>query len=219
MSSIGWDIGGVNVKVARVAGDGPVQALTEPFSIEHDADRLLAVLERLGRDIGVDGSRHARDHDGRALPALPVEGRGRRVRPRCSRAGVSRCGDAGARHRRPFPQPGRGARASHRGLRIQLDRDGHGRGGRARRCRSCSTWEAPPPTSFPSSRAGYRRSAGRIPTGWRAASSSTAVRCAPQSRHWCGTCRGAAAWPLVSADDFAHTADVHLWLGTRLIAA
>ena len=59
MSSIGWDIGGVNVKVARVAGDGVVQALTESFSIEHDAERLSVVLERLGRDIGADGSGHA----------------------------------------------------------------------------------------------------------------------------------------------------------------
>ena len=59
MSSIGWDIGGVNVKVARVADDGAVQAMTVPFSIEHDADRLHGVLERLGRDIGADGRRHA----------------------------------------------------------------------------------------------------------------------------------------------------------------
>ena len=59
MSSIGWDIGGVNVKVARVAGDQVSQALTESFSIEHDADRLSSVLERLGRDIGAKGCGHA----------------------------------------------------------------------------------------------------------------------------------------------------------------
>lgn len=59
MSSIGWDIGGVNVKVARVADDGTVRALTEAFSIEHDADRLAATLERLGREIGAAGSAHA----------------------------------------------------------------------------------------------------------------------------------------------------------------
>lgn len=57
MSSIGWDIGGVNVKVARVIGDRAEQALTEPLSIEHDGDRLPAVLARLGRDIG-GGARH-----------------------------------------------------------------------------------------------------------------------------------------------------------------
>jgi probable H4MPT-linked C1 transfer pathway protein len=59
MSSIGWDIGGVNVKVARVAGDGVVQALTQPLSIEHDADRLADVLVQLGHDVGVCGDRHA----------------------------------------------------------------------------------------------------------------------------------------------------------------
>ena len=59
MSSIGWDIGGVNVKVARVAGDVIGQALTESFSIEHDADQLSSLLERLGRDIGAKGCRHA----------------------------------------------------------------------------------------------------------------------------------------------------------------
>lgn len=59
MSSIGWDIGGVNVKVARIAADGVVQALTVPFSIEHNADLLQGLLERLGRDIGAAGSPHA----------------------------------------------------------------------------------------------------------------------------------------------------------------
>ena len=59
MSSIGWDIGGVNVKVARVAGDEVCQARTESFSIEHDADRLSSVLERLGRDLGAHGCGHA----------------------------------------------------------------------------------------------------------------------------------------------------------------
>ena len=47
------------MKVARVAGDGVVQALTESFSVEHHAERLSAVLERLGRVIGADGSGHA----------------------------------------------------------------------------------------------------------------------------------------------------------------
>lgn len=58
MSSIGWDIGGVNVKVARVTDDGAVHALTEPFSIEHDADRRASTLARLGRNIGTAGSAH-----------------------------------------------------------------------------------------------------------------------------------------------------------------
>lgn len=47
------------MKVARVAGDGVVQAFTHPFSIEHDGDRLAAVLEQLGREIGAGGLRHA----------------------------------------------------------------------------------------------------------------------------------------------------------------
>jgi len=59
MSSIGWDIGGVNVKVARIAADGTVRAMTVPFSIEHDADLLQDLLERIGRDIGAGACSHA----------------------------------------------------------------------------------------------------------------------------------------------------------------
>ncbi len=59
MSSIGWDIGGVNVKVARVGAGESCRAMTEPLSIEHDADRLVSALQRLGRDIGAEGCRHA----------------------------------------------------------------------------------------------------------------------------------------------------------------
>jgi (4-(4-[2-(gamma-L-glutamylamino)ethyl]phenoxymethyl)furan-2-yl)methanamine synthase len=52
MSSIGWDIGGVNIKVARVAGKGPVVARTRPFSIERDADQLARALRALATEVG-----------------------------------------------------------------------------------------------------------------------------------------------------------------------
>ena len=59
MSSIGWDIGGVNVKVARIAADGSVRALTVPFSIERDADQLQGLLEHLGKEVGAANTQHA----------------------------------------------------------------------------------------------------------------------------------------------------------------
>ena len=59
MISIGWDIGGVNLKVARVRADGDVKAISEAFSIERDADQLAAAVTRLARALGAERGSHA----------------------------------------------------------------------------------------------------------------------------------------------------------------
>lgn len=59
MISIGWDIGGVNLKVARVRADGDVKAISEAFSIERDGDQLAAALARLARALGAERGPHA----------------------------------------------------------------------------------------------------------------------------------------------------------------
>lgn len=57
---IGWDIGGVNTKVARVAG-GDVQAvLSRPFEIQRDPNALIGLLRDLASQVGAaPGDRHA----------------------------------------------------------------------------------------------------------------------------------------------------------------
>lgn len=47
MPVIGWDIGGVNTKVARVDGGVVTDARQEPFELQRAPERLPAVLERL----------------------------------------------------------------------------------------------------------------------------------------------------------------------------
>jgi len=215
MSSIGWDIGGVNVKVARVAGDGVVQALTESFSIEHDAERLSVVLERLGRDIGADGSGHA--------VTMTAE---LSQRFRTKAEGVGFVLDALAR---AFP-----------GASMQvLDTAGRFRTPADARAHplevSASNWTATAmvvAAEHPDSilidmgstttdiipiESGRVRALGRTDPDRLAAGElvytgaiRTPVEALVREVPW----RGGMA--LVSADDFAHTGDVHLWLGTRL---
>ena len=103
MSSIGWDIGGVNVKVARITADGPVQAMTGAI-----LDRARCRPAPGSARAHWQGHRRRRrssrgDHDRRAFPALPVQGRGRHVRARGARAGLPRRAVPRARHRRPLP--------------------------------------------------------------------------------------------------------------------
>lgn len=54
MTVIGWDIGGVNTKAARVAGDVTLAVCNEPFEIQRApetiASRLLAITARIGSD-------------------------------------------------------------------------------------------------------------------------------------------------------------------------
>jgi probable H4MPT-linked C1 transfer pathway protein len=56
---IGWDVGGVNLKAARVAGERPAVAL-EPFELQRAPASLGAALSRLAHRIGGRGDeRHA----------------------------------------------------------------------------------------------------------------------------------------------------------------
>jgi len=56
MPVIGWDIGGVNTKAARVAGDVALAARNEPFEIQHAPSALAARLESSAAALGADGS-------------------------------------------------------------------------------------------------------------------------------------------------------------------
>ena len=52
--TIGWDIGGVNTKVARVAGGDVLAALGRPFELQRAPDRLATLLRELAREIGAE---------------------------------------------------------------------------------------------------------------------------------------------------------------------
>jgi probable H4MPT-linked C1 transfer pathway protein len=61
---IGWDIGGVNTKAARVdpgAGQSPqIRALSAPYELQCDPEALVPTLVRLARELGCPhGSPHA----------------------------------------------------------------------------------------------------------------------------------------------------------------
>lgn len=59
---LGWDIGGVNTKAARVDGDGlpVVRSASRPFEIQRDPAALPSVLRALAGELGhQDGSPHA----------------------------------------------------------------------------------------------------------------------------------------------------------------
>jgi len=213
MSSIGWDIGDGNVKVARVAADGAVQAMMVPFSIEHDGDRLAEVLERLGRDIGAAGSRHA--------VTMTAE---LSQRFRSKAEGVAFVLDA---LERAFP-----------GAPFHpLDTAGRFRSPAEARSRpievAASNWVATAmivaeehpdvilldmgstttdviPISSGKIQAVGRTDPNRLASGELVYSGAlrTPVEALVRRVPW----RGGTA--LVSADDFAHTADVHLWLGS-----
>jgi probable H4MPT-linked C1 transfer pathway protein len=51
---IGWDIGGVNIKVARVAGGRVLAARSFPFELQRDPGRLADLLRELGAAVGAD---------------------------------------------------------------------------------------------------------------------------------------------------------------------
>ena len=56
MTVIGWDIGGVNTKAARVAGDVALAARNEPFEIQRAPTTLAARLQGIAAALGADGS-------------------------------------------------------------------------------------------------------------------------------------------------------------------
>ena len=60
MSVVGWDIGGVNTKVARVVDGTIVDARTRPFEIQRDPHALGPLLSTLAGEIGTSpDDRHA----------------------------------------------------------------------------------------------------------------------------------------------------------------
>jgi len=60
MSTLGWDIGGVNIKVARVTDDGVLSARSHSFELQRAPDSLVALLRTLAGEIGaVSDVRHA----------------------------------------------------------------------------------------------------------------------------------------------------------------
>ena len=59
-SVIGWDIGGVNTKVARVTSGTVVAARAHPFELQHDPGALTGLLRSLAEQIGASvGDVHA----------------------------------------------------------------------------------------------------------------------------------------------------------------
>jgi probable H4MPT-linked C1 transfer pathway protein len=50
---VGWDIGGVNTKVAWIAGGHVLAARTRPFELQRDPEALTPLLRELAREIGV----------------------------------------------------------------------------------------------------------------------------------------------------------------------
>jgi (4-(4-[2-(gamma-L-glutamylamino)ethyl]phenoxymethyl)furan-2-yl)methanamine synthase len=53
---IGWDIGGVNTKVARVAGGEVVAVRVRPFELQRDPQGLMPLLRALADEVGVEAA-------------------------------------------------------------------------------------------------------------------------------------------------------------------
>src|SRR5690242_12649857 len=51
---IGWDVGGVNTKIVRVARGKVLGAHAHPYEIQRDPDALVPLLRTLAREIGAD---------------------------------------------------------------------------------------------------------------------------------------------------------------------
>src|SRR5262245_28242024 len=51
---IGWDIGGVNTKAARVEGGRVEAVVNRPFEIQHDLGALGDVLQALSMELGAN---------------------------------------------------------------------------------------------------------------------------------------------------------------------
>lgn len=57
---VGWDIGSVNLKAARLGPGGVLTARAMPFVVQHDLDRLVEAMRSLWRQTGgAPGDRHA----------------------------------------------------------------------------------------------------------------------------------------------------------------
>src|SRR5688572_5250866 len=55
-ATLGWDIGGVNTKVARVAGATVLAVCSRPFELQHDPGALVQVLRELAAGTGASGA-------------------------------------------------------------------------------------------------------------------------------------------------------------------
>jgi probable H4MPT-linked C1 transfer pathway protein len=53
---LGWDIGGVNTKVARLAANGELIVCSQPFELQRDPEALVRVLIELAREVGADAA-------------------------------------------------------------------------------------------------------------------------------------------------------------------
>ena len=59
-SIIGWDVGGVNIKAARLAAGTPVRTVSEPFELQRAPDRLAPTLAAIAATLGAaPADRHA----------------------------------------------------------------------------------------------------------------------------------------------------------------
>jgi (4-(4-[2-(gamma-L-glutamylamino)ethyl]phenoxymethyl)furan-2-yl)methanamine synthase len=56
MTVIGWDIGGVNTKAARVNGNAPLTARNDPFEIQRAPETLAARLQDIAAKLGAENS-------------------------------------------------------------------------------------------------------------------------------------------------------------------
>jgi (4-(4-[2-(gamma-L-glutamylamino)ethyl]phenoxymethyl)furan-2-yl)methanamine synthase len=55
-STLGWDIGGVNTKAARVTGGAVLSVGSRPFELQHDPGALVQVLRELAAETGGSGA-------------------------------------------------------------------------------------------------------------------------------------------------------------------
>src|SRR6185295_6035710 len=56
MSTIGWDIGGVNTKAARVVGGAITAVRTRPYELQRDPRALAPVLRDMCTELGASES-------------------------------------------------------------------------------------------------------------------------------------------------------------------
>ena len=215
MDVIGWDIGGVNTKVARVAG-GDVRAVCgRPYELQRDPGALVPLLRELAGEVGGDaGSAHAvtmtaelsqmfrTKREGVAFVLDAVEA-AFPVRPRsCVRGGRplphDRRGASGAACRRRRELGGDGARAiaAHHPDALLVDI-------------GTTTTDIIPIVGGCRRRRRAHRS--RAPRLRRAGVHRRAPHTGRSDRQ--PRCRSAGTLAGVSAEGFALAGDVHLWRG------
>ena len=214
MSTLGWDIGGVNTKVARVAGDRVLAVRSRPFELQRDPAALVQVLRTLAAESGASaGDVHAVTMTAELSQMF-----------RTKREGVSFVLDSieaafpGGRHRcvsRLMADSCRRRRHARNRSRWRPPTGRPPRDWPRVTCPMRCSWTSARParTSCPSSTETLRRRDGPIPIAWRRASWSTPALCEhplkPSSAH-VPFGDGEAG---LSAEGFALAGDVHVWRG------